>query len=285
MAVSRPWAVAMVFAAVLSSLHVNVSEKHDLSGSIGVTSITVALLVLIWLPSLLRVLGIAGGGVKTPAGEATTPGLAALFDTFDPQTKREALPSVLTALTSPDVLTDADERGKSRELRRELELQLAAVTPQSQDIRETLDRYAGDYEEMRRTMPPGGDRTRLMTRLVAEVRAVARGMPPMATELRRMLSEGSDGERIVGLAVAQDQPNRNLFDEICGAIVESHSAFEQYHALVAVLEMLTVIDDRQRRVLVEVLRDAQDDPLRAIGDDMSRARLVDTLLTYLAGQR
>ena len=62
--ISRPWAALMVVAAVASTLHLNVSEKHDLSGSVAVSALTVALLALIWLPSLLRVLGVAGGGVK-----------------------------------------------------------------------------------------------------------------------------------------------------------------------------------------------------------------------------
>ena len=127
--ISRPWAALMVVAAVASTLHLNVSEKHDLSGSVAVSALTVALLALIWLPSLLRVLGVAGGGVKTPAGEAATPGLARLFDPIDPQTKRETFPVLLTALTSPGVLADSEERTQSEALRRDLELQLAAVMP------------------------------------------------------------------------------------------------------------------------------------------------------------
>ena len=283
--ISRPWAALMVVAAVASTLHLNISEKHDLSGSVAVSALTVALLALIWLPSLLRVLGVAGGGVKTPAGEAATPGLARLFDPIDPQTKRETFPVLLTALTSPGVLADSEERTQSEALRRDLELQLAAVMPVVGGIRETLDRYAREYEEIRRSMEPSRERTLRMTSLTAEVRAVARGRPPLTTDLRHMLGAGDEGERIVALVVAQDQPNRGLFDEICGAILDSRSAFEQYHALAAAFEVLPVIDRPQRRTLAEVLRRALDDPDRAIQDDTSRAQLVDALLGALEDGR
>src|SRR4051812_173776 len=92
MKVSWPWVALMVVAAVVSTIHLDISERHKLSGSIAVTSLTAVLLALIWLPALLRVLGVAGGGVKTPAGEATTPGLARLFDAVDPEMKRDTLP-------------------------------------------------------------------------------------------------------------------------------------------------------------------------------------------------
>src|SRR5690242_16925225 len=83
--VPKLWVGTMLVAALISTLHIDISPEHKVSGSVGVTGLTALLLALIWLPALVRILGIAGGGVKTPAGEATTPGLARVFEWFDPE--------------------------------------------------------------------------------------------------------------------------------------------------------------------------------------------------------
>ena len=96
-----------------------------------------------------------------------------------------------------------------------------------------------------------------------------------------MLRHGSDGERIVALAITQDRPNPVLFDPICDAILDSHSAFEQFHALVAMLEMLTNLGPEQRIRLRGVLERALEDPKAGIKEDSSRASLVDAMISWL----
>ena len=271
----------MVFAALASSVHLDVNPHHQLSGSVAVSTLTPVFLALIWLPALLRLLTLAGGNVKTPIGEASTPGISRLFEPLDTQTKRDTLPVVLRALNSPAILTDPEHRTESRVARRELELQLAAVTPHAGGIREVLDRYASEYESLRETRPSGRSRTLEMSSLTAEVRAVARAMPPSTTDLRHMLENGSDGERVVALAIAQDRPDRRLLREICESIRESRSAFEQYQALGAAYEAIPLLDPSDRDALEDVLRQALADPDRGIADDPSRKQLVEAMLLEL----
>jgi hypothetical protein len=281
MYVPRPWLALVLFAAAVSTIRLNFGGGHSVSGAVSVTALTAVLFALIWLPALLRVLAIAGGGIKTPAGEATTPGLGSLFNSVDPATKRETFPSVLAALTSPGVLANPREHDESRVLRREIGTQLAAVTPVNEDPLQELERYARDYENLRESEPPGDERTRQMTRLTAEIRAIAIALPLSSGDLERMLEQGQDGDRIVALAVVQDRPELSLFDGICRAILESHSAFEQYNALVAMLEMVPLLDLGRQRRLAGVLRSLHDDPVRAVDHDSSRASLVATLERWL----
>src|SRR3954447_16169316 len=108
MEVSRPWTIAMIVAAALSAAHINVTADGDVSGDARLTALTAVFVGLIWLPPLLRVIGLAGGAIKTPAGEATTPGLLDVLKSLDANTKRERLPSVVATLTSPEVMVDPD---------------------------------------------------------------------------------------------------------------------------------------------------------------------------------
>jgi hypothetical protein len=72
-----------------------------------------------------------------------------------------------------------------------------------------------------------------------------------------------------------------LLREICGAIGRSRSAFEQYQALGAAFEALPLLDPDERRMLEDALRQALEDPDRAIEEDASRSQLVDAMLLEL----
>jgi hypothetical protein len=92
MKIPRPWVAFVVVAACLTACHVSVASDGNVNGSFAPGTLTGVLIALIWLPALLRVIAIAGGGVKTPAGEASTTGLLAVLDSLEPETKRNALP-------------------------------------------------------------------------------------------------------------------------------------------------------------------------------------------------
>ena len=126
-------------------------------------------------------------------------------------------------------------------------------------------------------MPPGRERTLKMTSLTAEARAVARATPLALVDLQNMLATGGQGERVLALAVLQDQPDPRLFPLVSAAIASSASAFEQYQALGAAYELAAMLNERQREELARVLDAALEDPQRAIHADASRARLVEAL--------
>src|SRR4051812_13060945 len=91
------WTVGVATAAVLSTLSFVRKPGGGLEVSFHVTTITAVLLGLIWLPALLRVIALAGGGLRTPAGEASTPGLMDFLKLLDPGAERETLPALIAA--------------------------------------------------------------------------------------------------------------------------------------------------------------------------------------------
>ena len=103
------------------------------------------------------------------------------------------------------------------------------------------------YERLRTTEPSGWDRTSRMEDMLREVRALdtdALG----ASDVAAIFSTGSDGNRIVALALVEGNPRLATADVLIDAIVDTRSAFEQYHALLAAeyaLDHLSA-DDRTR---------------------------------------
>jgi hypothetical protein len=276
--VPKLWTGAMVIAALLSAIHIDVSSAGRVSGSFAPSALTGILIALIWLPALIRVIALAGGGLKTPAGEASTGGLLAVLGSLEPKTKRDTFPTVIAALSSPEVVADPAKRTAVRPIRQDLELQFAAASPiPVTRVRERLAAYAEEYERVRAEQPPSGQRTHRMTTLVAEARAVARAAPLPLIDIRNMLSQESEGERVIALALIQDQPDARVFDLVVDAITQSRSAFEQYQALGAALELVPLLDYRQRRSLGEALNAALRDESRNIAADSSRLRLVDAI--------
>ena len=262
-------------------MRIDVSSTGAVSGSFHPTTLTAVLVALIWLPALVGILALAGGVIKTPAGEASTAGLFDLIESLDPDSKRNYLPSLLAALNSPELVADPERRLATRSVRRDLEFQLAAATPRRRGVREQLDDYATEYEQTRTEMPSGTDRTLRMTSLMAEARAIARASPLPLVDVQNMLASARDGERVIALALIQDKPDPRLFDRVNDAITGSRSAFEQYQALGAAFELLAGLNHEQREQLAAALRQARDDPVREISVDASRARLVDALLRQI----
>ena len=274
----------MVLAAALSAIQVHVSLHGDVSGSFAPSGLSVALLAFIWLPGVLRVIALAGVRLKTPAVEASTEGLLGLLDGLSPERKRETLPPLLVALSDPDVLADPERRSAAESVRRDLELQFATAALPSSGVRERLAAYAMQYDQIREALDPSDERTYRMTTLLAEARAIAQAAPLPFIDVRNMLENGSDGDRVVALGLAQDRPNVRLLDLIIGAIVESRSAFEQYQALGAALELTPrlPLDSSVRLNLKRALDAAMQNERNGIDSDSSRLTLVRAIQDEIA---
>jgi formylglycine-generating enzyme required for sulfatase activity/cellulose biosynthesis protein BcsQ len=108
---------------------------------------------------------------------------------------------------------------------------LAAFTTHSaQDYGEEFAWLGDEYESIRRRMSSCNARTELMTLLVGRVQVLA-AQRDAGIMAEKLFSRGSDGGRIVGLALARTDPQRQHIDLALSAIGQSRSAFEQYHAL------------------------------------------------------
>ncbi len=109
---------------------------------------------------------------------------------------------------------------------------LTAFTSRSAfDYENEFALLADEYESIRQKLHPGQQRTNLMTNIVSRAQALAgqRGAGVMA---EKVFSRGSEGSRIVGLALAHKEPQRQHLDLALQGISHSRSAFEQYNALI-----------------------------------------------------
>lgn len=136
----------------------------------------------------------------------------------------------------------AGDTDRAEELERRAESLLAAA------------RAVGSrYEHLRTTEPSGWDRTSRMEGALREARALDT-LVLTASDVASVFATGTDGNRIVALALVEGDPRLATADILVDAIVHSRSAFEQYHALVAAdraLEHLSPEDRSRVGVAVE----------------------------------
>jgi len=247
-AVPRPWLAAVAVAGVLSTVQVSVKPAGT-EVTVQMSWITVLLVALVWLPPLVRVIALAGGGIKTPAGEASSGGLLDLLRQLAPETRREALPGVIAALGT-------DPRSDNPELksaRKNLERQLVSMPVDPGQARERLTQLARNYEQIRESMPSGSARTFKMSQLVAEARGLAGAAGLQPTYLTGIYTGPGDGDRIVTLAAIQAVPDQQTFPIVLDAIQTSRSPFEQYEALRAAEQLLPSLAPAERAQLKQAI--------------------------------
>ena len=248
------WVVVLIVAAFLSTFEVTRVADGGVTFTFRLTPITALLIGLLWLPTVIRVGALGGGTLKTPAGEATLTGIPIeLLRELDVETQREALPGLIAVADAVEARATPANAPALHELRTALEEHLAALAPDAKAAREQLDEYARRYDELRKTMPSGPQRTWEMTRLMSAARALVPQAAFTSAELRNKLASSSEGQRIVALAAMQTGADPAQFDLALDAIENSRSAFEQYHGLLAIDSTLDRLTPQQRGRLREVL--------------------------------
>ena len=153
-------------------------------------------------------------------------------------------------------------------------------------------KLAREYEELRKRMASGSKRTLEMETIVAQARFLGKQADYLTYDVKAMLSEGTDGERVIALGLLQTQIqtqkiSKSEFDEafdlVLQAIRHSKSAFEQYHALRVAYLMTPCLssplekEDSQKAQLYVTLQDQYSQHIkegtdrRYIGDKICAA--------------
>lgn len=125
------------------------------------------------------------------------------------------------------------------------------------------------YEQIRNQSSPGAQRTSEMNQLVVHVRGFAVQGAYTPAEIQRLFASGSEGNRIVALALSFMKPDPFIFGSLLEAIRNSKSAFEQYHALLAAQALLPELSDIQKGQLGALLQ-SNTGNMRYITQDTSR---------------
>jgi hypothetical protein len=142
-------------------------------------------------------------------------------------------------------------------------------------IEEILNGYARYYEAIRSQYPSGDERTRLMDGIVARLREFAGVLRLDGNHARSWFARGSDGDRIVGLALAQSNPQLDELGMAIDAIGNARTPFEQYHGLM-LAELFKEIPPQQQLKLRQALLEPSGTPIHS--SDRSRTNSRDRLL-------
>ncbi len=284
LSVPRGWLACVGVAAVASLVQIDRAVGGGLAFELHVTDTTVLLLALAWLPALLAIVALAGGGLKTPAGEATTTGLLQVLQVLDVTARQAILPPLVAGLEQAETVIHPGERDQFRTLRQEAEGELAALPLDAQAAQQELDRLAVAYDTVRAQEPPGGARTMNMSELVVRARVVAVKARLSEQELHERcvrFGEAPPGERIVTLTLIEALDQHDCFPAVLSGIGHSRSAFEQYRALRVAQRLLPSLDATRRAQLLQVI-DEQRGPGGYILPGTDRRALADQITASIA---
>lgn len=136
------------------------------------------------------------------------------------------------------------------------------------------------YEDLRASMEPSSKRTLEFERLVSRSRREASERDIDIDDARHMFFEGSEGERVQALGWMQGSPSIQDFDVALDGVAHSRSAFEQYHALRLIRQMIPNLADEQRQTLADAVAEERS-PGQHISPGTDRWYLSDQILSEL----
>jgi hypothetical protein len=245
----RTWVLAVGLAALMSVFEVTRQPEGGISVTVRVATITAILVALVWLPALVRVVALVGGGIKTPAGEVRTEGLLDILRQSDAAMKREVLPGVIGALSIAKK-TAPQARHYSELLERELDLSIA---PDTEQARKDLAAMLEEYKRLRE-LPFGHERTAKVSTVAARIRALAVRSGYTSAEFRQLLEADRESGVIVLLGLLQSNPDARYFDTVLREVENPIGPQEQYYALVAIETMLPSLSSEQSQKVEAAIR-------------------------------
>jgi hypothetical protein len=141
-----------------------------------------------------------------------------------------------------------------------------------------LQRLAGTYGQIRRSMRGGPERTRILDDVVRQASDLAASTDLDPSEIWTWFDEGADEARIIALGLIEG--DERLCDFFCAldAIEHPRSPFEQYHGLLVARKMLPRLSALERDWLAAAISQARqskrflaDGPLMFVSGEISRA--------------
>jgi hypothetical protein len=280
MRLPRIWVAVMLAAALLSSIEVDHVAEHGWSIHFEVTPVTLAAIGLIWLPALLRLLSLTGGKLRGAGLEVSSGGLMGT-----PEQMISDLTSIrVEAEEVTRQSTDSEAARLSREIQHQVDLMASEYLGAARAVdTEVVQRLSAEYEAIRSRMPKGDARTSEMTRIVNEARVRASANKDAAARAAgELLSSSREGDRIVGLAFVQETGGAHRLSPVLERIENSASAFEMFHALVALREIEPGLELHQAESAAQILEREKTDP-RHVGvmQDANLPRLINDVISRL----
>lgn len=209
----------------------------------------------------------------------------------------EFLPSSLNSRSFIDFSAfNLEETIKSTKLRSQFgqeveKLSLAIVKSINQNIKsankeeikseenlEELLQFAKDYEEIRRKMPSGITRTKLMENIVIKMKA---GMNDPIANLSTWTKSTSTGKRLLAIAKLQKFPNSDYFNWLAEHVGNSEKPFIGYNACVAIYIASRSFGKEYKKEIQETLKIAKKNIEKSIVQDPNQIIVIKSALKEL----
>ncbi|RDE19405.1 hypothetical protein DV711_10935 [Motiliproteus coralliicola] len=267
----RCWYITLAVVAVIS-----VFSYSEGKFEFGVRAYTLITLVMMWMPYLLKLLALMGGGIKTAAGEIKTSGLA------------ELLPQLLGVINEyeREILQDQAPTTQAliRTLRDKAEKEIAATVEEGQSFKLACQNLATDYDALRKSQPSGLERTQAMSGIATQMRVLAKKADYQTEDLQTLYQDSSGGNRVLTLSAIQAVSSPEHFPMVLKSIGQSESAFEQHLALRVAQTMVGDIDEEAKRQLKATIEDQQSGGEgKWITKDSDRYRLSQRIVQMIGG--
>ncbi|MCA9671401.1 MAG: hypothetical protein KC503_37645 [Myxococcales bacterium] len=173
---------------------------------------------------------------------------------------QEALGATAAQLDRIESSSDSETAANEvKAARTQLESVLGELVRDPKEAKAMLSDLGRKFEKLRETMASGDGRTHEMTKIVTQARGLSRTLRPTFREIETLFRAGSEGDRVIALAVLQNVAEPQGVNIVCEAIAHSRSAFEQYHALRAAEVLLPNLDEAQRAKLVASIEEQRAD--------------------------
>jgi hypothetical protein len=151
----------------------------------------------------------------------------------------------LDRVADAEAETGADKNGRITPRQIEAATRIATQTQEvgSQALLRELDRLCLEYDSLRRTLPPGDNRTRAMTRVLVKMRSLA---PSLVEFLETYKSSGSPGSRLAAVAMMQMVPRVADINWLKERFT-SDPPFLFYHAALALQNVANICDTPEKK--------------------------------------
>ncbi|OUL24391.1 hypothetical protein BV378_18555 [Nostoc sp. RF31YmG] len=275
--IPKNWLIISSLFILLSTFQVTGGEK--LTFKFEVTNTTAVFLALIWLPSLLKIIALTGGAIKTPAGEITGSSMMPMLQSLTGDT----LGFLIEHTKLAEDVAPPQQQLEMRQMRHEWQKAYASRIPSS-EARKQIESLSQRYKELRNSLPPGAKRTFEMESIAGRMRALAPEVNFSEQDVNNLIKSNDQGKRLLGLSVTEWSGDPTYFYAVLNIINNSETAFEQTCALRAAEKMVTKLNTQQKKDLHSVLlhqRNFNEAEKCWIRPNSNRWALSDRILTDL----
>lgn len=144
-----------------------------------------------------------------------------------------------------EVENTKDKSGKitPRQIEAAARIEIQSRDVDSRSLLSELDRLCLEYDSLRRSLPPGSERTRAMTRVLVRMRSLA---PSVVDSIDAYKGSGSAGSRLAAIAMMQMVPVVADLDWLKERFSSEHP-FVFYHAALALQNAANICDTPQKK--------------------------------------